>query len=100
MSTQRELMAKMEPFDPFREEPSNIEKGFTRLYKFYKHNYLPLVPADKNSKILVISCVPGYFVDMLNRCGYNNVPGIDSYCRPPIRPPADKNNRRQQGVIS
>lgn len=79
MTTQRELTAKMEPFDSFWEGPGNIEKGFTSLYKFYKHNYLPLVPTDKNSKILVISCGPGYFVDMLNRNGYDNVLGIDSY---------------------
>ena len=79
MTTQRELTAKMEPFDSFWEGPSNIEKGYTSLFKFYKHNYLPLVPADKNSNILVISCGPGYFVDMLNRHGYNNVLGIDSY---------------------
>ena len=79
MKTQRELTAKMEPFDSFWEGPSNIEKGYTSLFKFYKHNYLPLVPADKNSNILVISCGPGYFVDMLNRHSYNNVLGIDSF---------------------
>ncbi len=78
MST-RELTAKMEPFDSFWEGPGNIEKGYTSLFKFYKHNYLPHVPADKNSNILVISCGPGYFVDMLNRHGYNNVLGIDSF---------------------
>lgn len=69
----------MEPFDSFWEGPGNIEKGYTSLYKFYRHNYLPHVPADKNSTILVISCGPGYFVDMLNRNGYDNVLGIDSY---------------------
>ena len=79
MKTQHELTAKMEPFDSFWEGPSNIEKGYTSLFEFYKHNYLPHVPADKNSNILVISCGPGYFVDMLNRHGYNNVLGIDSF---------------------
>ncbi|MDH5435914.1 MAG: class I SAM-dependent methyltransferase [Gammaproteobacteria bacterium] len=79
MTTPRELTAKMEPFDSFWEGPENIEKGYTTLYKFYKHNYLPHVPADKNSNILVISCGPGYFIDMLNRHGYNNALGIDSF---------------------
>lgn len=79
MTTPRELTAKIEPFDSFWEGPGNIEKGYTSLFKFYKHNYLPHVPADKNSNILVISCGPGYFVDMLNRHGYNNVLGIDSF---------------------
>ena len=46
--------------------------------KFYVHNYLPHVPADKNSKILNISCGAGYFVHMLNNHGYTNVLGIDS----------------------
>jgi len=79
MSTQRNLAAKMEPFDSFWEGPVNIEKGYTTLFKFYKHNYLPYIPNDKNSRILAISCGPGYFVDMLNRHGYHNVLGIDSF---------------------
>jgi len=79
MPAERELAAKMEPFDSFWEGPSNIEKGYTTLYKFYKYNYLPHVPSNKDIKVLVISCGPGYFVDMLNRHGYNNVTGIDSF---------------------
>ena len=79
MTKQRELTAIIEPFDSFWEGPGNIEKGYTSLYKFYKHNYLPHVPTDKSSNILVISCGPGYFVDMLNRQGYDNVLGIDSF---------------------
>ena len=79
MTSKRELTAKMEPFDSFWEGPSNIEKGYTSLYKFYKHNYLPHMPPNKDAKVLVISCGPGYFVDMLNRNGYNNVTGIDSF---------------------
>ena len=79
MSGKIELTAKIEPFDSFWEGPENIEKGYTTLYKFYKHNYLPHIQTDKNIDILVISCGPGYFVDMLNRNGYMNVIGIDSF---------------------
>lgn len=79
MTNKRKLTAKMEPFDSFWEGPANIEKGYTTLYKFYKHNYLPHIPGNKDSNILVISCGPGYFVDMLNRNGYANVLGIDSF---------------------
>ncbi len=79
MTTKRQLTAKMEPFDSFWEGPGNIEKGYTTLYKFYKHNYLPHIPANRDANILVISCGPGYFVDMLNRNGYSNVLGIDSF---------------------
>jgi SAM-dependent methyltransferase len=72
------LAAQIEPFDTFWEGPENVEKGYTTLYAFYKHNYLKYMPADKDAKTLIISCGPGYFVDMLNRNGYKNILGIDS----------------------
>ena len=74
-----QLAARLEPFDSFWEAPTNLEKGFTTFFKFYKRNYLPYIPENKNSRILVISCGPGYFVDMLGRHGYTNVVGIDSF---------------------
>jgi 2-polyprenyl-3-methyl-5-hydroxy-6-metoxy-1,4-benzoquinol methylase len=73
-----ELAAQIEAFDTFWEGPENVEKGYTTLYTFYKHNYLKYLPSDKNVNTLVISCGPGYFVDMMNRHGYKNVLGIDS----------------------
>ncbi|MBU2477563.1 MAG: class I SAM-dependent methyltransferase [Gammaproteobacteria bacterium] len=79
MISSNELTAKMEPFDSFWEGPQNIEKGYGSFYKFYKHNYLKHMPEDRNARILVISCGPGYFVNMLNKEGYANVLGIDSY---------------------
>ncbi len=75
----RQLTAQMEPFDSFWEGPDNIEKGYTSFYKFYKHNYVKLLPDDKNARVLAISCGPGYFVHTLNKLGYNNVTGIDSF---------------------
>jgi len=73
-----ELTAKIEPFDSFWEAPENIEKGYHSFYQFYRHNYLKYVPDNKDSKILVISCGPGYFVNLLSKQGYRNVLGIDS----------------------
>jgi SAM-dependent methyltransferase len=73
-----QLRAKMEPFDSFWEAPTDIEKGYSRFFQFYKHNYLPHMPSERTSRILVISCGPGYFVDMLSRNSYSNVIGIDS----------------------
>ena len=73
-----ELGAKIEAFDTFWEGPENVEKGYYTLYTFYKHNYLKYLPSDKSINSLVISCGPGYFVDMMNRHGYKNVLGIDS----------------------
>lgn len=73
-----DLAAKIEPFDSFWEGPEDIEKGYTTVFEFYRRNYLRHVPADREAPILVISCGPGYFVDMLVRHGYRNVIGIDS----------------------
>ena len=77
--TDDQLASKLEPFDSFWEAPTDIEKGYSKFYQFYKCNYLPHVPTDRKSRILVISCGPGYFVNMLNGHGYTNVLGIDSY---------------------
>ncbi len=72
------LAAKIEAFDSFWEGPKNVEKGYRTFYKFYKNNYLKRLPEDKNVNILVISCGPGYFVNLLVQHGYLNVLGIDS----------------------
>ena len=72
------LTARMEPFDSFWEGPEDIEKGYRTLFEFYRHNYLAQLPADRDAEILVVSCGPGYFVDMLVRHGYRRVTGIDS----------------------
>ena len=73
-----ELTGKIEPFDSFWEAPEDIEKGYKSFYQFYKCNYLKYVPADKNAKILVISCGPGYFLNLLVKEKYWDVLGIDS----------------------
>ena len=73
------LSARMERFDSFWEGPEDIEKGYRTLGRFYRVNYLKHVPADRSSRILVISCGPGYFVNLLNEEGYTNVLGIDSH---------------------
>ena len=72
------LTARMEPFDSFWEGPSDIQKGYRTVYEFYRQNYLQRLPQDREAPILVVSCGPGYFVDMLVRHGYRNVIGIDS----------------------
>lgn len=74
-----QLRARMEPFDSFWEAPDDIEKGYARFFEFYRHNYLRHIPAEKTLRILVISCGPGYFVEMLAMNGFTNVLGIDSF---------------------
>jgi 2-polyprenyl-3-methyl-5-hydroxy-6-metoxy-1,4-benzoquinol methylase len=73
-----DLTAQIEPFDSFWEAPDDIEKGYKTFYQFYKCNYLKYIPVDKHAKILVISCGPGYFLNLLAREGYRDVLGIDS----------------------
>src|SRR6266446_1662710 len=73
-----ELTAKIERFDTFWEGPEDVEKGYSSFFKFYARNYLKYVPVDRQSRILVISCGPGYFVNLLVQKGYSNVLGIDS----------------------
>lgn len=72
------LSARMEPFDSFWEGPEDVEKGYSRFGQFYRANYLPLIPRDRHSRILVISCGPGYMVNLLREEGYDHVLGIDS----------------------
>jgi SAM-dependent methyltransferase len=79
MTQKTALTAKIEPFDSFWEAPENIEKGYSAFFKFYKRNYLKYVPSNKQSRILIISCGPGYFVNLLTKEGYTNVLGIDSF---------------------
>jgi SAM-dependent methyltransferase len=73
-----DLTAKIEPFDTFWEAPKDIQKGFVTFVTFYRRNYLKWLPVNKEARILVVSCGPGYFVHLLTQEGYRNVLGIDS----------------------
>jgi 2-polyprenyl-3-methyl-5-hydroxy-6-metoxy-1,4-benzoquinol methylase len=72
------LSARIEPFDSFWEGPEDVEEGYSSFRQFYRANYLPRLPADTNSRILVISCGPGYLLNLLRSEGYSHVLGIDS----------------------
>jgi len=77
-SGRRILTARLEPFDSFWEGPEDVEKGYHSFGKFYRANYVRYLPADRDANILVISCGPGYFVNVLAELGYSRVLGIDS----------------------
>lgn len=74
-----ELAAKLEPFDSFWQAPDDIESGYAKFDAYYRANFLPLLPADRDADILVVSCGPGYLVKTLAEAGYRNVLGIDSF---------------------
>jgi 2-polyprenyl-3-methyl-5-hydroxy-6-metoxy-1,4-benzoquinol methylase len=76
--TSRNLSARLEPFDSYWQAPKDVEKGFSTFTAYYRANYLAWLPGDLNSRILVISCGPGYLVKVLKDQGYRNVLGIDS----------------------
>jgi SAM-dependent methyltransferase len=78
MTIEIQLTGKIEPFDTFWEAPENIEKGYGSFGQFYKRNYFKYIPKNKNMKMLVISCGPGYFINLAKEEGYKNVFGIDS----------------------
>jgi SAM-dependent methyltransferase len=78
MLPQRPLAARTEPFDSYWQAPDDIEKGYDSFKQYYRSNFLRLLPSDREARILVVSCGPGYFVKLLNDEGYSNVLGIDS----------------------
>lgn len=74
----RKLAARLEPFDSYWQAPADVENGYSSFLAYYQANYIPHLPADRAARILVISCGPGYLVNMLVKAGYTNVKGIDS----------------------
>jgi 2-polyprenyl-3-methyl-5-hydroxy-6-metoxy-1,4-benzoquinol methylase len=74
----RRLAARLEPFDSYWQAPKDVEKGYKSFTAYYKANYLSRVPPNRDASILVVSCGPGYLVNMLHEHGYRNVLGIDS----------------------
>lgn len=72
------LAARLEPFDSYWQAPEDVESGYRSFTAYYRANYLPHLPADRDARILVISCGPGYLVNVLRQAGYQNVLGVDS----------------------
>jgi 2-polyprenyl-3-methyl-5-hydroxy-6-metoxy-1,4-benzoquinol methylase len=72
------LSARIEPFDSYWQAPDDVEAGFRSFSAYYRHNYLQHLPPEKDASILVISCGPGYLVNLLQSAGYSRVVGIDS----------------------
>ena len=61
-----------------QQAPADVESGYKSFLAYYRANYSRHLPADRAARILVISCGPGYLVNMLAQAGYTNVHGIDS----------------------
>lgn len=87
----RRLAARLEPFDSYWQAPSDVDSGYAKFAAYYRHNYLRHLPAEREARILVVSCGPGYLVDVLRVEGYRNVIGIDS-------DPAKVEHARRRGL--
>lgn len=74
----RVLAARLEPFDSYWQAPKDVEGGFKSFTAYYKANYLSHLPENRDARILVVSCGPGYLLNALAQAGYRNVTGIDS----------------------
>jgi SAM-dependent methyltransferase len=74
----RALAARLEPFDSYWQAPKDVEGGFKSFTAYYKANYLEHLPENRDAKILVVSCGPGYLLNALAEAGYRSVVGIDS----------------------
>lgn len=78
LGSTRHLSARLEPFDSYWQAPADVESGYASFAAYYRANYLAHLPEARDSRILVISCEPGYLVNVLIQAGYRNVTGIDS----------------------
>jgi 2-polyprenyl-3-methyl-5-hydroxy-6-metoxy-1,4-benzoquinol methylase len=76
--SEQPLAARFEQFDSFWEGPPDVARGYETFGQFYRVNYLRRLPSNRDAKILVISCGPGYLVNVLQQAGYRDVLGIDS----------------------
>jgi len=74
----RGLSARLEPFDSYWQAPEDVEAGYRSFAAYYRANYFHRLPGDLAVRVLVISCGPGYLVDVLKTAGYCDVTGIDS----------------------
>jgi SAM-dependent methyltransferase len=74
----RQLSARLEPFDSYWQAPADVEKGYRSFGAYYRTNFLPRLPRKRDCSVLVVSCGPGYLVDVLRKEGYAHVLGIDS----------------------
>lgn len=72
------LSARLEPFDSYWQAPDDVETGYDSFGQYYRANVMPHIPQDRAAEILVVSCGPGYLVNLLAAEGYRNVLGIDS----------------------
>lgn len=78
LTSDRVMAARLEPFDSYWQAPQDVQSGYQSFAAYYRANYLAHLPQDRAARILVISCGPGYLLNVLAQAGYQCVKGIDS----------------------
>jgi 2-polyprenyl-3-methyl-5-hydroxy-6-metoxy-1,4-benzoquinol methylase len=58
--------------------PTAVQRDFSKFEKYCRNNYLPLLPADRSTRILDVGCGMGRFLYFLQANGFNNALGIDT----------------------
>jgi SAM-dependent methyltransferase len=61
----------------FRNLHPGDEDEFVRFLAYFKKNYLPHLPSQKNAMILELGCGMGHFLNFLEKEGYQNYLGVD-----------------------
>lgn len=56
----------------------NLDKERNMICKYFKKNYLPYFPEDKNCKVLDLGCGLGNYLYAIQKYGYQNVIGVDA----------------------
>jgi 2-polyprenyl-3-methyl-5-hydroxy-6-metoxy-1,4-benzoquinol methylase len=57
------------------------------VFRYFKRNYLPFMPENKDAAILDLGCGRGLFINACHMAGYSNVTGVDispsniEYCK-------------------
>lgn len=56
----------------------NLIKEREMIIKYFRKNYLPYLPKNKNCRILDLGCGMGNYLLAAKKCGYRNVIGVDA----------------------
>ncbi|MGH9856905.1 MAG: class I SAM-dependent methyltransferase, partial [Acidobacteriota bacterium] len=54
------------------------KKSRDQQTKYYHRNIIPLLPADKQCRIIDLGCGLGHFLHALQAAGYQNILGVDA----------------------
>ena len=55
----------------------DIDFHYAQHEAYFKKNYLPFMPADKDAAIIDVGCGIGDFLNFVQKQGYKNTNGID-----------------------